>query len=176
MSVAHYDAIIACWDAKYTYWFFRPVQMDPTLTTVFPTPNYPSYPSGHACASGAISEVLADQFPAYAELIRGRATEALESRMWAGIHFPFEMVVGRRMGKAVAEKVIAHAQQDGAIASQCLPLKVTGSFNVPVTFYEQKEQPMREQMQTGLKSFPRFFPHQFQQVSLMSAPPFSMMG
>ncbi len=118
MSVAHYDAIIACWDAKYAYWYFRPVQMDPTLTTTFPTPNYPSYPSGHACASGAISEVLADQFPAYADVIRGRATEALESRMWAGIHFPFEMAVGREMGQAVAEKVLAHAQQDGASASK----------------------------------------------------------
>ena len=118
MSVAHYDAIIACWDAKYTYWFFRPFQMDPTLTPVFPTPNYPSYPSGHACGSGAIAEVLADQFPAYAEFIRGRATEALASRLWAGIHFGFEMTVGREMGMAVAQKVLAHAQQDGAGANK----------------------------------------------------------
>ena len=118
MSVAQYDAIIACWDAKYTYWYFRPVQMDATLTTVFPTPNYPSYPSGHGCGSGAISAVLADQFPAYADFILGRATEALESRMWAGIHFRFEMAVGRKMGEAVAEKVIAHAQQDGAMAGK----------------------------------------------------------
>ncbi len=51
MSVAHYDALIACWEAKYTYWSFRPFQMDATTATVFPTPNYPSYPSGHACAS-----------------------------------------------------------------------------------------------------------------------------
>ncbi len=118
MSVAHYDAIIACWNAKYTYWFFRPSQMDLTLTTVFPTPNYPSYPSGHACASGAISEVLADQFPAYAEMIRGRTTEALDSRLWAGIHFPFEMTVGREMGKKVAEKVIEWNQQDEGVANQ----------------------------------------------------------
>ena len=46
-------------------------------------------------------------------MIRLRATEALELRMWAGIHFPFEMVAGREMGQAVAEKVLAHAQQDG---------------------------------------------------------------
>jgi len=62
--------------------------------------------------------VLADQFPAYADFIRGRATEALDSRMWAGIHFPFEMVVGRAMGKQVAEKVIAWDQQDEALASR----------------------------------------------------------
>ena len=118
MSVAWYDAIIACWDAKYAYWYFRPFQMDPTLTTVFPTPNYPSYPSGHACASTAISEVLADQFPAYADFIRGRASEALASRLWAGIHFGFEMAVGKEMGMAVAEKVLVHAQQDGAMAGK----------------------------------------------------------
>ena len=62
--------------------------------------------------------MLAAQFPAYADFIRGRATEALDSRLWAGIHFGFEMTVGREMGLAVAEKVLAHAQQDGAIASQ----------------------------------------------------------
>jgi len=92
--------------------------MDTTLKTLFPTPNYPSYPSGHACASTAISEVLADQFPAYAEMIRGRATEALESRIIAGIHFRHEIVAGKEMGLAVAAKVIEHAQQDGAMASK----------------------------------------------------------
>lgn len=112
MSVAQYDALIACWHAKYHYWYPRPFHLDTALTTVFPTPNYPSYPSGHGCASGAISEVLADQFPAYADFIRGRASEALESRIWAGIHFRFEMPAGRAMGKQVAEKVIAWDQQD----------------------------------------------------------------
>ncbi len=108
MSVAHYDAIVACWAAKYAYWYFRPFQMDATVTTVFPMPNYPSYPSGHACAATAISEVIADQFPAYAETIRARATEALESRIWAGIHFRHELVAGKAIGMAVAQKVVRH--------------------------------------------------------------------
>lgn len=118
MSVAHYDAIVACWAAKYDYWYFRPFQMDATVTTVFPTPNYPSYPSGHACASTAISEVIADQFPAYAETIRARATEALESRIWAGIHFRHELAAGKVIGMAVAQKVLEHAGQDGALTSK----------------------------------------------------------
>jgi membrane-associated phospholipid phosphatase len=118
MSVAHYDAAVACWDAKYTYWSFRPHQLEPTLTTLFPAPNYPSYPSGHACVSTAISEVIADQFPAAAETVRARATEALESRIWAGIHFRHELVSGQAIGLGVARKVLEHAQQDGAIASQ----------------------------------------------------------
>jgi len=107
MGVAHYDAIIACWDAKYSYWSFRPFHMEPTLTTVFPTPNYPSYPSGHACASTAIAEVIAAEFPAYAEMIRARAAEAYESRIWDGIHFRHEMVAGKQIGLAVAQQVMA---------------------------------------------------------------------
>ncbi len=110
MSVAHFDAIVACWDAKYTYWYFRPHHMEPTLTTVFPAPNYPSYPSGHACVSTAISEVIADQFPQAADAVRSRATEALESRIWAGIHFRHELAAGKQIGLAVAQKVIEQAQ------------------------------------------------------------------
>lgn len=111
MSIANHDAIVACWDAKYTYWSFRPFQMDPTLKTLFPTPSYPSYPSGHACGSTAISEVLADQFPAYAEEIRARAADAYESRIIAGIHFRHEMVAGKEIGLAVAQQVIERGRQ-----------------------------------------------------------------
>lgn len=110
MGVAHYDAIVACWDTKFTYWFIRPHQMEPTLTTVIPVPPYPSYPSGHACGSTAVSEILADQFPAYADAIRARATEALESLIWAGIHFRHELVAGKEIGVAVAQRVIERAE------------------------------------------------------------------
>ena len=106
MSVAQHDAVVACWEAKYTYWSFRPVHMDPATTTLFPTPSYPSYPSGHACVSNAIAEVIAAEFPAYAEAIRARAAEAYESRIWAGIHFRHEMVAGKAIGVAVAEQVL----------------------------------------------------------------------
>jgi membrane-associated phospholipid phosphatase len=113
MGVANHDALVACWDAKYTYWSFRPHQMDPTLKTLFPTPNYPSYPSGHACSSNAIAEVLADQFPAFAEEIRARAADAYLSRIIAGIHFRHEMVAGKEIGLAVAQKVIEQDRQMG---------------------------------------------------------------
>jgi hypothetical protein len=62
MSVAHYDAMVACWDGKYTYWAIRPFQLDPTLTTLFATPNHPSCPAAHATNSTAISEVMAYLF------------------------------------------------------------------------------------------------------------------
>jgi membrane-associated phospholipid phosphatase len=110
MSVAHYDAAVACWDAKYTYWAIRPYQLDPEVAVFFPTP-HPSYPSGHSCVTSAIGEVLANQFPAYAEIIHARVKEAGESRIWGGIHFRSDIIAGQAIGLAVAQKVIEHDHQ-----------------------------------------------------------------
>jgi membrane-associated phospholipid phosphatase len=109
MSVAQYDALIACWDAKYTYWAMRPFQYDETLVTLFPTPNHPSYPAAHGCSSGALAAALAYLFPAEAESIQARAEEAAMSRLWGGIHFRSDIETGLALGRAVAQKVIEHA-------------------------------------------------------------------
>jgi hypothetical protein len=45
MSMAHNDSMVACWDAKYTYWAIRPFQLDPDVKTLFATPNHPSFPA-----------------------------------------------------------------------------------------------------------------------------------
>jgi membrane-associated phospholipid phosphatase len=113
MSVAQYDAAIACWDAKYAYWAIRPFQLDTELVTLFPTPNHPSYPAAHGCYSGAISAVLETLFSAEAEAIHALADEAGNSRMWAGIHYPSDIEAGLALGRAVAAKVVAHG--DGMI-------------------------------------------------------------
>jgi membrane-associated phospholipid phosphatase len=114
MSIAHYDAIIACFDAKYAYWAIRPFQLDPTIVTLFPTPNHPSYPSAHAAVSTAITEALAYAFPDEAAAIRARALEAGEARLWAGIHFRSDLNAGFALGKSVADAVIARFQNDGS--------------------------------------------------------------
>jgi membrane-associated phospholipid phosphatase len=112
MSVAHYDAQIACWDAKYAYWAPRPFQLDPALVTLFPSPNHPSYPAAHGCASGAIITALAYFFPAEAASINARAGEAAFTRLWAGIHYRSDIETGLALGRAVAQKVIGHEQQN----------------------------------------------------------------
>jgi hypothetical protein len=109
MSVAHYDAQIACWDAKYAYWAPRPFHLDPELVTLFPTPNHPSYPAAHGCASGAITSVMAHFFPAEAAAIHARADEAGMSRLWGGIHFRNDIETGLALGRSVAQLVIEHA-------------------------------------------------------------------
>ena len=49
MGMAGMDAFIACHDAKYIYWLIRPSQADPGITLSVPLPNFPAYPSNHAC-------------------------------------------------------------------------------------------------------------------------------
>jgi len=69
------DAAIGCWEAKYTYAFWRPVTAIPLadtdgnsntvaspFTSYLVTPNHPEYPSGHSCLSGAAAAVLASSF------------------------------------------------------------------------------------------------------------------
>ncbi len=114
MSVAHYDAILAVWDAKYAYWAIRPFQLDPTVVTLFPTPNHPSYPAAHGTASGGISEAMAYAFPDEADFMRSLGTEAGMSRIWAGIHFRSDVEVGLALGRAVAQKVIDRVKNDGS--------------------------------------------------------------
>ena len=66
------DALIACFDAKYHYLFWRPqfavplgdtdgnpdTAGDPTWTPLLATPNHPEYPSAHGCFSAAQAEVF----------------------------------------------------------------------------------------------------------------------
>ncbi|HLZ31069.1 MAG TPA: hypothetical protein VKV73_27435 [Chloroflexota bacterium] len=74
-SIAGYDSGVACWDAKYAYWAIRPFQLSPTLSTVFPTPNHPSYPAAHGCFSSAAAAALASLFPRDAETLNALADE-----------------------------------------------------------------------------------------------------
>jgi membrane-associated phospholipid phosphatase len=114
MSVAGYDAMVACYDTKYTYWLGRPSHLDPTITTLFPIPPHPSYPSGHACNSGAMAAVLAYLFPDDGEEIMARAENAADSRIWAGIHYPIDRDGGLSIANGVAELVVEWAESDGA--------------------------------------------------------------
>jgi len=109
MSVAHYDAYIACWDAKYTYWSMRPYEVDPTVVALLPSPPHPSYPSGHGCVMGAIAATLGSLFPEQTAYLNGMAEEASESRIWAGIHYRQDIEVGLALGRAVANLVVEQA-------------------------------------------------------------------
>ena len=109
LSGAIFDALISCWDAKETYWFIRPWQADNSITVVAAVgkPNHPSYPSGHSCVSGAGAAVLGSFFPEERARFDALATEAGVSRLYAGIHYRFDIEVGLQIGRNVAALAIA---------------------------------------------------------------------
>jgi hypothetical protein len=74
VSVVYADALIACFDAKYHYAFWRPITAiragdtdgngatvgDPAWSPLLPTtPNHPEYPSAHSCITPAGGQVVA---------------------------------------------------------------------------------------------------------------------
>ena len=74
ISVTYADALIACFDAKYHYAFWRPITairagntdgnhrtvVDAAWTPLLPaTPNHPEYPSAHSCITPAGGRVIA---------------------------------------------------------------------------------------------------------------------
>jgi membrane-associated phospholipid phosphatase len=114
LNAAFYDAGVACWDAKYTYWSIRPSQLDPEFRTVFPTISHPSFPSAHACYSTASATVLGHLFPRDAAALAALSREAGESRIWAGIHYRSDVTGGQQLAERVAGRAIERARADGA--------------------------------------------------------------
>jgi PAP2 superfamily len=113
VHVAHYDGWIASQDAKFHYWTARPNQFDPTITTVVPNPNFPTYVSNAATLGTAPTTVLSHLFPREAARYRSLAQEFGESRLWAGIHFRSDIDAGFAIGRGVGQKVIERAKADG---------------------------------------------------------------
>jgi membrane-associated phospholipid phosphatase len=106
LNMALSDATIACWDAKLTYWLARPSQVDPNLDLSVPLPNFPAYPSAHATLFAAGAAVLGHLVPAERAALDSLAREATMSRLWAGVHYPFDNEAGARLGRQVAEAAL----------------------------------------------------------------------
>ena len=139
LNLAMADAVIACWDAKYHFDFWRPVTAipladtdgnpataaDPDWMPLLFTPFFPEYPSGHSTFSAAGATVLADRFgedtpftvgtDAMPGVTRSFANfssaleEIKDARIVAGIHFRSACDDGQQTGVAVAEYVMANA-------------------------------------------------------------------
>jgi hypothetical protein len=104
LNAAASDAVIACFDAKYHYWTIRPSQADTTIVLAdsVSLPNFPSYPSGHACSAGAFDGALGHFFPQDRAEFTRIAEEQAMSRLWGGIHYRFDDDVGLSLGRQVA--------------------------------------------------------------------------
>jgi len=129
VSIAIFDAIIACWDEKYRTNYIRPItvvqqSVSATWQPRLQTPPFPEYPSGHSCISGAAATVLthlfgasfafsddterpyglpARSFPSFLSA----CDEAAISRLYGGIHFREAVVNGKAMGCSIGAFVIS---------------------------------------------------------------------
>jgi membrane-associated phospholipid phosphatase len=108
-SATIFDAQIGCWDEKLTSWLIRPWKADPAITVVAAVgmPNHPSYPSGHSCLSASGAAVLSMFFPEKTAQLNAMVAQAGLSRMYAGIHYRFDIVTGQALGRNVAAFTIA---------------------------------------------------------------------
>jgi hypothetical protein len=132
------DAGIRCWDQKARWLFWRPVtairgadadgnpatEPDPNWTSLIPAPPYPDHPSGLLCFNGSFAQTLRDFFGtnkisfsvtsansgttrSYANLSQA-TREAINARVWSGIHFRNADIQGARIGKQVARYCAKH--------------------------------------------------------------------
>ena len=132
MNAAIMDALVACHDAKYAYWVPRPSQADPAIKPLIGVPNHPSYPSNRSCLSTAASQVLAHFFPQERARLETAGAEAGVSRIYAGIHYRFDVDAGEEIGRKVAGAAIArHADMLARTTQRLLAAAERAAIDVP---------------------------------------------
>ena len=86
----------------------RPFMRDEKIISQIMTPNFPSYPSGHATMSGAVAAVLEEKYPL--SNMKGEfyklANEDADSRLWGGIHFNVDNPDGLMIGQTIANSFL----------------------------------------------------------------------
>jgi len=131
LNLAFADAAIAFYDSKYHFLIWRPVSAirfavtgaDPEWTPLLNTPSDPSYPGAHSVISAAGTVILGHTFGPHrsitvtSEVLPGvtrsfgsfaaAASDAGNSRMFAGVHTRLDHEAGERMGAAVGRFVLA---------------------------------------------------------------------
>jgi hypothetical protein len=125
------DALIAVWDDKAHYLFWRPITAireadtdgntrttaDPQWLPLIATPPYPDHPSGHAGLSGSFVATLQNFFGTdaigWSDTNNGGFTrsftrfsqaiaDVVDARVWSGIHFRTADEQGAKIGAQVA--------------------------------------------------------------------------
>lgn len=120
------DGLIACWDAKFAFNTWRPVtaihaaERAADWQPLAVTPNFPEYPSGHACVTAAVAHTVEHFFnrsvpiPAR-NVVTGEervyrtaadvVNEVVEARMLLGVHFRAADEDAADMGRKIARQI-----------------------------------------------------------------------
>ncbi|NBV77464.1 phosphatase PAP2 family protein [bacterium] len=109
------DSFMECWKVKFIYNTKRPSMVAPLIgeqvSLAMNNPPFPSYVSGHSTISRAAAVVLGALFPDKKERFYSDAATAKNSRLWAGIHFPYDNDEGEKMGNRIGEYYVEHVLQ-----------------------------------------------------------------
>jgi PAP2 superfamily len=112
-SVAQFDALIACWNAKKQYGRKAPYTFDALITVNFVEKNdLPSYPSEDAVVAAVSRELLSWLFPNEKIYLLAKADECKNARIWAGANVISDIAAGDSLGRKVALKIIARGKTD----------------------------------------------------------------
>lgn len=102
---------------KYKYNRPRPFQLAPILgiplrTEMVETANSPSFPSGHACQSKLVANILSIMYPELADKFQRHAEKVAYSRYIGGLHFPSDIVYGVELADWMVNYVVMPDQID----------------------------------------------------------------
>lgn len=96
---------------KYTYGYDRPFVVAPDRIERYyrdqpgdddPYSTTPSYPSGHTNKAAWTATLMSMMLPEVAPQIQARSSEAGQSRLVMGVHYPLDVMGGRMMGNQAA--------------------------------------------------------------------------
>jgi undecaprenyl-diphosphatase len=92
----------------------RPSLADHGLSALVAVPGDASFPSGHATSAFAAAGVVAALHPRLRVPVLALAALVALSRVYLGVHYPSDVIVGAALGLAIAAVVVALGRRIGA--------------------------------------------------------------
>jgi undecaprenyl-diphosphatase len=108
-----WTAVAASWTvaegAKYLFDRARPFTWDTGIAPLIKTPSSSSFPSGHSATAAAGALTLSVLYPPFAPALVLAGALVVLSRIYLGVHFPFDVLAGVAIGTLTAAAVLTGA-------------------------------------------------------------------